>query len=63
MPDNTDPNFQSFLATANQLRQHGRYVDAWESLENLEPIGMVEPETLALRLQLCAGLARIINQW
>jgi hypothetical protein len=40
------------------MRQRGRYADAWGRLEDLEYIDRVEPETLALRLQLCADLER-----
>jgi hypothetical protein len=58
MPDNPDPGFHSILADAHQMRQHGRYANAWGRLEELEPIDRVEPETLALRLQLCADLGR-----
>jgi hypothetical protein len=57
MPGNPDP-FQSILSDAHQLRQYGRYVQSWERLEDLEPIDRVMPETLALRLQLCADLER-----
>jgi hypothetical protein len=58
MPDNPGPNFQSILTDAHQMRQHGRYANAWGRLDELEPIDRVEPETLALRLQLCADLGR-----
>jgi hypothetical protein len=59
MPDNPDPGFQSILTDAHQMRQRGLYVDAWGRLEELEPpLNRVEPETLALRLQLCADLGR-----
>jgi hypothetical protein len=58
MPDNPDPEFQSILTDAHQMRQHGHYANAWGRLEELEPIDRVEPETLALRLQLCADLER-----
>lgn len=57
MPGNSD-SYQSILSDAHQLRQYGRYVQSWERLEDLEPIDRVMPETLALRLQLCADLGK-----
>ena len=57
-PDYSDPNFQAIISEGHFLRQHGRYEQSWERLEDLEPIDRVMPETLALRLQLCADLGK-----
>ena len=57
-PDYSDPNFHAIISDAHQLRRNGVYVDAWARLEDLEPIDRVMPETLALRLQLCADLGK-----
>jgi hypothetical protein len=58
MPDNPDPGFQSILTDATRCasvaatRTPGGVWRIWSTIDR------VEPETLALRLQLCADLER-----
>ena len=56
--EDTGSSFQIIISDAHLLRQQGALLDAWERLEDLKPIDRAEPETLALRLQLCADLER-----
>ena len=34
-PDYSDPNFQAIISEGNFLRQHGRYEQSWERLEEI----------------------------
>ena len=42
-PDYPDPNFQAIISEGYFLRQNGRYEQAWERLEDLEPIDRHRP--------------------
>ena len=55
LPEVPNTDFQSILGDAYLLRSHRRFEDAWHKLDDLRPIDRTEPETLALRLLLCAA--------